>query len=590
MKKVVFCFCVLFLCMLLSACKGTQASAYNPAFEIGEHYRLEDETIVGTVLGEEYISLFSVFTTDENFIIFGDSTAETFLESGVIPLKEGTNRLVVRFYEEEREREYELLIEYIPIRSLSVEIIDTEKTYHVGEAFDRSTIRVFAETRKGETLETEQYTAEYAFSELGEQDVGIAVGDYYESITVMVTEEYLPTLDSTLSAHGVKYAIKEESAVLVSAKNASGFFAVPRAVISEGKEYPVTAIGNGAFARTALSEILIPEGVETLGIGVFSGCDILSSVDLPDTLKSIGGQCFSDCVSLDYVILPEGISVIDYSTFYGCSSLFRVVLPETLVSIGEGAFSGCEALKNIEFPQTLREIGKEAFAGCKTLARVILSDLQLLDDLAFADCESLSAFVLSKADVLGENVLRGTNATVYTVEGSALLTYASDAGLSAVCVHENTPMLISLPETFAIEDDYPYHEVFALYLTENGISALRNYEVSYAGDACGSLSATLTWGDFLYEYEVTVTYTETVLIDTDTRGARYVMDPVNKTAVLVYLPPYLKPSKVFRPETEGLFLLPTALSCPDGIYEVIGIEGDVLNGCENVTEIFIPSR
>ena len=54
-------------------------SDYTPVFELGEGYTLDGDVISGTVVGDEYISLFSVFTTYERFIIFGDSSAETFL-------------------------------------------------------------------------------------------------------------------------------------------------------------------------------------------------------------------------------------------------------------------------------------------------------------------------------------------------------------------------------------------------------------------------------------------------------------------------------------------------------------------------------
>ena len=587
MKKLLYCLLAVVVSLLcMTACE--KESTYEPRFEVGEGYTLSADVISGTVVGEEYVDLFSVFTTYEDFIIFGDSTAETFLESGIIPLKKGNNHLVIRFMRDGAEREYDLKIEYIPIRSFSVEILNADKTYHIGERFDKSTIRVSGVTESGDTVEVKHYTLEYEFSDLGEADVGIELGDFYKSISVMVTEEYLPLLDGKFSADGVSYALRGEEAVLLSAEDIEGFFAVPRAVIYDGKEYPVTEIGNGAFARTNLTSVLVSEGVKKLASGVFSGCEYLEYAELPETLETIGRQVFSDCVSLERIALPDGIKRIEYGAFLGCGSLFRVELPETLTVIDEKAFSGCKALKTLDFPKNLEEIGVEAFSECTALTSVILPNLQRIGDGAFADCKALTVVSLADAAILGERLFEGAEVTLYTSMTGRVLSYAAGNDIPYVIVGADEPCIVRLPERFAIEDDYPYHEVFALILSENGISALSDYEVDFAKDACGYLTATLTWGDFSHTYEIFVSYTETVLTDTDTRGARYEFDPMTKTATLIFLPEYVRPSKIYTPELDGLFLVPTALSCPDGEYIVVEVKADASLGCLNVSEIFVP--
>lgn len=578
---------VVLLALLCFAACGNE-SEYTPVFDLGEGYTLEGDVISGTVVGDEYISLFSVFTTYERFIVFGDTSAETFLESGIIPLEKGNNRLVVRFIQDGAEREYDLHIEYIPIRSFSVEILDAKKTYHIGEKFDKSTIRVIATTESGETISVESYYTEYEFSELGEADVGIELGDLYESITVMVTEEYLPTLDGRFSADGVTYALRGEEAVLLSAEEIEGFFAVPRAVVYDGCEYPVTEIGNGAFARTMLGSILIPEGVKKLSTGVFSGCEYLTSVELPDSVISIGKQAFSDCISLDRIVLPAYLEALEYGAFSGCESLFRITLPDTLVSIGERAFADCKTLKNVSFSKGLTEIGNEAFSDCTSLSSVILGNLQRIGDGAFQNCEALTSFALADAVSLGEDIFKGTTVTVYTAMTGRLLPYVSAAEIPYVLVQENTPCLLNLPTEFSIEDEYPYNDILALVLLEGEISALSDYEITYATDACGELTATLMWRDFSHSFPIFVSYTEMVLTDTDTRGAKYELDPLTKTATLVSLPEYVKPSKIYTPEQEGLFIVPTTLSCPDGDYVVIGVQDGAHEECQNITTLYVP--
>ncbi len=588
MKKFILLLCAVIL-VCLTACQKNKTSSYDPIFEVGKGYTLTEETISGTSIGEEYILLSSVFQTYENFIIFGDSSAETFLESGIIPLQEGKNNLIIRFYNEQKEeREYHLLIEYIPIRSLFVDIINPQKTYHIGEAFDKNSVRVTAETKKGQLITIDHYEADYAFSELGEQDVGIEVGDFYKNITVLVTEEYHPTLDGNFSADGVKYILKGDAAVLISAEYAEGFFAVPSSVIYEDKEYPVIELGNGAFSYTKLQSIQIPEGVQSISTAVFSGCEYLEEVTLPDTLTSIGRQAFSECRSLSRIELPEALKMLDYGTFFGCEALFRAVLPKQLQSIGEQAFFGCSSLKSIEFPSSLEHIGNEAFAGCSALESVILGNLKEIGKEAFKGCNSLSVFSTADVENLGEDIFSESKPIIYTAENSNLTRYAQEASLSFVIIGAE-PYFLSTPKTFAIADEYPHSEFSALICLDGTITKLKNYEIDYPKDACGSLTLTIIWNDFQYTETIFISYTETILTDTDSRGVRYELDPINQTAILSYLPPYVKPSKVYRPETEGLLIVPTTLSSPDGEYRVIGVAENIPEGCENVSEIFIPA-
>ncbi len=584
MKKL---FLLLALSLLLLAGCGKKKD-YLPRFTVGERYTLADETITGRIIGEEYISLFSVFETEEDFIILGEETAdEPFLTRGIIPLREGQNRLVIRFYREDAEKEYELLIEYIPITDITATLIDPARTYHIGEAFDRESIRVLAQSTDGTTVEVSDYLVEYAFSELGESDVYITVGDHYDTITVLVTEEYRPTLDDNLSANGIRYALKKDEAILLSGADASGFFAVPKTVMYEEKEYPVTSIADGAFEGAAVTEVLIPEGVRELGIGAFTACPSLEKVTLPESLVTIGRQAFADCASLSFIELPDALHTLEYGLFENCTSLSRVRFPASLETIGERAFSGCTALSRLDLPQSVSVIEKEAFADCDALCRVVLHDLKRLGPRAFADCENLTDFALSESTMLGADPFGDATPTIYTTEKSPLFSLASEAGLSVHLVTE-APLIVDLPTELNIADGYPYSEVFALILTENGISSLKDYEVSYPEDACGVLTATLTWGDFTHEFPVFVRYEERLTGEIDTRGVSYALDPIEKTATLLPLPEYVRLGKVYRPAQKGLFLVPTHLSADGEEYTVLPPEGDILSGCLNVESVFIP--
>ena len=50
------------------------------------------------------------------------------------------------------------------------------------------------------------------------------------------------------------------------------------------------------------------------------------------------------CTALTEVVLPEGLTTLSVGSFAGCTSLTEVILPESLLTIEEGVFKGCENL------------------------------------------------------------------------------------------------------------------------------------------------------------------------------------------------------------------------------------------------------
>lgn len=61
------------------------------------------------------------------------------------------------------------------------------------------------------------------------------------------------------------------------------------------------------------------------------------------------------------IVIPDGITSIGYGTFWGCGSLTDIVIPNSVTSIGDGAFNGCESLTNIVIPNSVTSIGDGAF-------------------------------------------------------------------------------------------------------------------------------------------------------------------------------------------------------------------------------------
>ena len=156
-------------------------------------------------------------------------------------------------------------------------------------------------------------------------------------------------------------------------------------IINEG----VSSIGLGAFGECALlTSVTIPSSVTTIGVSAFRGCSGLTSVTIPEGVTSIGGGAFGECNGLTSVTIPEGVTSIDDYTFEGCSSLTSVIIPEGVTTIGDSVFDRCSSLTSVTIPSSVTSIGASAFNRCSNLSHVFSHPVPppTLSSGAFSNC------------------------------------------------------------------------------------------------------------------------------------------------------------------------------------------------------------
>lgn len=114
----------------------------------------------------------------------------------------------------------------------------------------------------------------------------------------------------------------------------------------------VQELGYECFVGCGFTgELIIPEGVIEILSGCFTSCRF-SSIKFPSTLRSITSSpnrgTFNYNNSLRELILPEGLTTIGDRVFEYCSQLTSITLPSTLGHIGAAAFSNCYYISKIQ--------------------------------------------------------------------------------------------------------------------------------------------------------------------------------------------------------------------------------------------------
>ena len=263
-----------------------------------------------------------------------------------------------------------------------------------------------------------------------------------------------------------------------------------------GNNSKMKSIGQLFFARTKVTEVIIPESVTYIGQYCFENCSALKTVVFPDGLESVGVDLLRNCNNLErcyvntekqrgwiadfasagrdvvkgknitdsglrYVYNDNEIEILGYDgssteitipaeidsksvtsvgmySFVNDTSIAKVFMPASVTQIGEAAFSGCTRLSEIEMAEGLKTIGSESFKNCSIVQKVIIpSTIETIESLAFRYCTALK-----EVEIRAKTVEVGTKAFSDLADGSLiavhydeLLQKLNGEGLNAVLKH-----------------------------------------------------------------------------------------------------------------------------------------------------------
>ncbi len=168
----------------------------------------------------------------------------------------------------------------------------------------------------------------------------------------------------------------------------------------------VTTIGQSAFAgATKLTSITIPSSVTSIESRAFSntGC---TEIVIPNSVTEFDGAVMADSPLLEKVVLPEGLTTLGTNVFGGCTNLKSVNIPSSVTTIHEYAFSSCSSLTSISLPNGLKTIAYNAFELCTGLKNIVIPDsVEEIGDCAFQFCTALESIQITNPNItIGEGV------------------------------------------------------------------------------------------------------------------------------------------------------------------------------------------
>lgn len=177
----------------------------------------------------------------------------------------------------------------------------------------------------------------------------------------------------------------------------------------------IKAIGELAFARSALTSVQIPAGVERIGNGAFYHCDNLASVSIPSTVTEIEPDAFNYTKWMDnwrtadinnFLVVGDGILL----AYKGNSS--QVTIPSNVKRIASGVFKDHAEISQVTIPESVKVIGEEAFMNCTGLINISgRSAITEIRDRAFYGCPIETVRIPATVEKVGLMAFGGTNAT-----------------------------------------------------------------------------------------------------------------------------------------------------------------------------------
>ncbi len=200
---------------------------------------------------------------------------------------------------------------------------------------------------------------------------------------------------------------------------------VKQIIIGEG----VKSIGESAFCHCSeLESVVLSDSLISIGDYAFYGDSSLSNIEISRNVTQIGDHAFAYCNKLKSIPveegnthfcseegilynkdmtkivcypagktdisqfnIPDGVTEVGVSAFVNCRSLTAIKIPNSVTTIGASAFSDCRNLYSVNIPQSVTSIGSSAFWYCNNMRSLVIPEgIESLEYSTFRECHNLA--------------------------------------------------------------------------------------------------------------------------------------------------------------------------------------------------------
>ena len=166
----------------------------------------------------------------------------------------------------------------------------------------------------------------------------------------------------------------------------------------------VTVIGDSAFTYcTNITSVDFSVNLKEIGNNAFAGCEKLATLKTGNTVTfpkvtSIGAQAFYG-TAITTIIIPASVVTLGYQAFGFCASLTEAYIGAGITKIPDSCFSSCKALYKLKLGNNVTSIGDSAFNAAfsndRYNAEIILpSAVTEIGSYSFANCESIASIAV----------------------------------------------------------------------------------------------------------------------------------------------------------------------------------------------------
>ncbi len=267
----------------------------------------------------------------------------------------------------------------------------------------------------------------------------------------------------------------------------------------------VTSIGDYAFYNCDnFTSIIIPDSVMSIGEGAFISCDYLKTVNILDILAwcnitfnnsssnplNKGADLYLNGEKISDLVIPDDVTRLNDYAFVGCTSLTSVTISDSVTSVGSYAFENCISLTNVTIGDGVTSIGSYTFENCTSLTSVTIGD----------SVTSIGAGVFNKCNSL-EVINVDTNNGAYCSNDGILF---NKDKTSIICYPAGkTATSYTIPDGLTVIGDNAFYSCTSLtsIIIPDSITTIGNY----AFEGCTSLTSIVipdnvtTIGNYTFE-------------------------------------------------------------------------------------------